>query len=304
MTIHIFYHSSDLDGHCGGAIIKYKFPDAKMHAINYNQQFPLEKINQEKDTIIFVDFCLQPISEIIKLFNIFNERLILIDHHISTINDLKENNLNNKISGIRDINFSGCELAWKFFYPETETPYCVHLLGRYDIWDHQDPNTLPFQFGMRLNDTWPNEKNITMWENYFKDTFDNHDSIVSQTIEKGKVILEYQRQENEKYAKSCAFELIFQGYKAIAINKLLTNSQLFDSIWDENKYDLMIAFGIRSNGMWTMSFYTTKTNVDCSKLAKSFGGGGHAQAAGCSLKILPDDFINQIQNSSFSILKI
>ena len=293
--IHCFYHSSDLDGHCSGAIVKYKFPQAQMHSINYGQQFPLEKIDLKEDTVIFVDFCMQPISEIVKLFKALGDRLIIIDHHVSTIRDLKTEKLCEKISGICVVGLAGCELTWQYFFPETETPECVRLLGRYDVWDHTDSNVLPFQMGMRMNNTWPDSKNMAIWEEYFDDDFTSHDSIIMQTIEKGKTILEYQKQENEKYAKSCAMEIEFEGFKTIAINKLLTNSQIFNSVWDESKYDLMITFGIRANGMWTMSFYTTKSEIDCSQIAKSFGGGGHAGAAGCNFKTLPPEFIKQIK---------
>jgi hypothetical protein len=131
-----------------------------------------------------------------------------------------------------------------------------------------------------------------MWQDYFSKYSDD---LIKDTIKDGQLILKYQKQENEKYAKSCAMEIDFKGFKAIAINKLLTNSQIFDSVWDESKYDLMITFGVRANGMWTMSFYSTKENVDCSEIAKIFNGGGHAGAAGCNFKTLPPDFVKQIK---------
>lgn len=297
--IHCFYHSSDLDGHCSGAIVKHKFPEAQMHSINYDQQFPWDKVNTEEDIIIIVDFSLQPFLEMTKLYTEFDDRLIWIDHHISAIEEAKKwkdgegnETLYDKIPGVRMVGFAGCELTWNYFFPETEVPEAVRLLGRYDVWDHEDPNVLPFQMGIRLENTWPDDKNMSMWQNYFSKF---SEELIKDTINKGKTILLYQKQENEKYAKNCAMEIDFRGFKAIAINKLLTNSQLFDSVWDENKYDLMITFGLRANGMWMMSFYTTKEDVDCSQIAKSLGGGGHRQAAGCNSKTLPSEFIKQIK---------
>ena len=49
----------------------------------------------------------------------------------------------------------------------------------------------------------------------------------------------------------------------------------------------MIHFCRGSNGMWNMSFYTTRDDVDCSEIAKSLGGGGHCQASGTVTKELP-----------------
>jgi len=299
--IKCFFHSSDLDGHCSGAIVKYKYPEAVLFGINYGQSFPYDKIFKD-DTIIMVDFGHQPFSEMIKLWKFVNEgkgHFVWIDHHASALKDANETIVENGKSfeaiciGKRTNGKAGCELAWEYFFPELETPEVVRLLGRYDVWDHTDPNVLPFQMGFRLENTWPNDENMAMWENYFNN---NSGDLIKDTIKNGELILKYQKQENEKYAKSCAFEMEFGGYKAICINKMLTNSQLFESVYDASKHDIMIAFGLRSNGHWTMSFYATKDDVDCSAIAKRYGGGGHKGAAGCNFKnLLDSDFkLNEI----------
>lgn len=288
--IRIFFHSSDLDGHCSGAIVKYKFTDAELHPINYGQDFPYDKVDIEKDTIIMVDFTLQPIEKTIELYEKFGDRFTLIDHHISAINDLNLHNLNDKIPGIRMNGMAGCELTWSHFFPDRELPKAIRLLGRYDVWDHKDPDVLPFQMGIRLHDTWPDEQSL--WQYYFHE---NANELIKDTISEGNLILKYQKQENEKYAKSCAFEMTFEGYRAICINKMLTNSQLFESVYSPDEHDIMIAFGLRKNGLWTMSFYTTKEDVDCSLIAKRFGGGGHKQAAGATFKKLPLKFVDYIK---------
>ena len=57
------------------------------------------------------------------------------------------------------------------------------------------------------------------------------------------------------------------------------NSLMFDSIYDPTKHKLMV--GYEHDGQkWTVSLYTTHDDVDCSEIAKSMGGGGHAKAAG------------------------
>lgn len=85
--------------------------------------------------------------------------------------------------------------------------------------------------------------------------------------------------ENKKYAKTCYFETEIDGLKCLAINKMLSNSQLFDSVWDETKYDAMLMFGYRK-GQWHVSLYSTKEDVDVSVVAKKYGGGGHRGASG------------------------
>ena len=41
---------------------------------------------------------------------------------------------------------------------------------------------------------------------------------------------------------------------------------------------------------YTFSFYSTKEEIDCSEIAKSFGGGGHRWASGCTVKNFEDIF--------------
>ncbi len=277
----IYFHSADLDGHCSAAIVKMKYPGAELIGINYGQEINYNNFS-ENEIVIMVDFSLQPFNEMIKLSQkVGLDKLVWIDHHKSAIEDA--NKLNFECPGVRISGFAACELTWNYFFPDRKIPEAIKLLGRYDVWDLSNPDVLPFQMGIRLEHTWPDNQN--MWQDYFNNQSNN---LVKNTIKNGKLILKYQKQENEKYTNSCAFEIEFEGYKAICINKLLTSSQLFDSVYDPNKHDIMITFGLRKNGIWTISFYTTKENIDCSIIAKNcktaITAGGHKGAAGASFK--------------------
>lgn len=294
--IKIFFHSSDLDGMCAGAIVKFKYPDAKLIGINYGQNFPFDTLDIKNDIVYMVDFSLQPFSEMVKLVSLIGlNKLIFIDHHKSVIEDANKTMLTNDnitmsfnqvCPGKREIGKGACELTWEYLYPYEKMPFAVSLLGRYDVWDLSNPTTLDFQYGMRLNNTWPD--NQELWKQFLRSDDNNETTmLIVDTIKSGETILKYQKQENEKYSKSCAFEVKFEGYNAICINKLLTNSQLFESVYDVTKHDIMISFGLRANGMWTMSFYTTKEGVDVSEIARKYGGGGHKRASGAIFKELP-----------------
>ena len=295
-----YYHNADLDGFASAAIVKDKYPEAELIGINYGQQIDYSKI-LENEIVIMVDFHLEPFTEMVRLAaKVGLDKLTWIDHHITAINEandcmLKHNDTNNFsfnqiCPGIRENGRAACELTWEFLHPDTIMPEAIRLLGRYDVWDLVDPNVLNFQYGMRLNNTDPN--NQDMWY-YFFDIYPTTDGWIKQTIRDGELILKYQKQENIKYASFAAFEFTFEGFKAIVINRLLTNSQMFESIWDNSKYDIMITFGLMKNGIWNMSFYTDKEGIDVSLLAKKFGGGGHKQAAGCQFSELPVDLIHK-----------
>jgi len=296
--IKCFFHSADLDGHCSGAIVKYKYPETELIGINYGQQFHWNEVDTKKDTIFMVDFGLQPFNEMAKLYTKFEDRLIWIDHHISAINEAEawkddiepdQTSLNLRIPGIRQNGTAACILTWKYLFPDTELPKAIELLGRYDVWDINE-EIMQFQYGFKANeDTWPDNQDL------WKPFFENQSSLITSTINTGKIILDYQRKQDEIYCKTCAFEIKFEGYRALAVNKRLTSSTLFDSIWSNKRYDIMITFGIKRNGLWDTSFYSDKPNVDVSQIAKKYGGGGHKGAAGCQFKILPKEFINKFK---------
>jgi len=48
-----------------------------------------------------------------------------------------------------------------------------------------------------------------------------------------------------------------------------------------------------------MSFYTKKDNIDCSEIAKKFGGGGHERAAAC---LIHDETIDQVKTRLIQML--
>ena len=274
-----FYHSADLDGHCSGAIIKGKYPECEMIGVDYGKDFPWYSIEAD-EKVFMVDFSLQPFEEMATLVKVCPD-LVWIDHHKSAIEEYKEwlNAGNAPILGIQRIGIGACALVWEYLCPETNLPTFIKLLGEYDVWNHSDPRTLSFQYGMRqFADTNPSN------QEFWLSLFDVEE--VQRITEIGGVILAYIKTENGKYCDACSFKTELDGLKCIAVNKMLANSQLFDSVWNEKKYDAMLTFGFR-NGKWTISLYSTKDNVDVSAIAKSHGGGGHKGAAGFQCEKLP-----------------
>jgi len=273
-----FYHSADLDGHCSGAIVKYKYPECEMFGIDYGDEFPFDSI-QQGEKVFMVDFALQPFTGMIWLNEISGNELVWIDHHKSAIESSNEDK-SGTIKGTRFDGIGACQLVWEYLF-DTEAPRSVKLLSEYDVWNHTDDDTLPFQFGLRQYETHPNEQ--IFWRQLFEVEGLNP---LDQIIGEGGIILQYQATENKKRCSACAFETELDGLKCIALNQMLTNSQIFDSVWDAEKYDAMLAFGFRK-GSWTVSLYSDKKDIDVSVIAKNRGGGGHKGAAGFQCDILP-----------------
>ena len=277
--IKVFYHDSDLDGFCSGAIIKHKYPTCETIGINYGQEFPWDTI-RKADVVYMVDFSL-PMADMERLNNTC--QLVWIDHHISAINAYKKSGI--KIKGMSSVGIGACALVWDYCYPYSIMPEAVQLLAEYDVWDHENPKTVPFQYGMRLEKALPG---VDVWSDLLvkRDPFTTP-GPVEDICENGKIVLEYENQSNEMYMKA-SFDVFFEGMKFITANKLYTNSQVFDSVWDNKKYHAMLTFGWVGD-CWRCSMYTDREGVDVSKIAVKHGGGGHKQAAGFTCDYLPFD---------------
>lgn len=273
-------HHNDLDGHCAGAIALKKFPEAELIEMNYGWPFPWNKIKQN-ETVIMVDFGLQPFSDMIKLATHAN--LIWIDHHKSALEDARKCGFS--VQGLRKDGKAGCELTWKYFFPDEPTPRAVTLLGRFDVWDLEySPLIMPFKYGMEARDTCPD--NAYLWDTLLKDDRDTH-RLMEDILKGGHAIEKFTQRKWATQAKDAAFEVEFDGLKCIAMNIPGYGSLPFKSVWDPKKHDAMMSFGW-VDGKWTVGLYTdNKPGVDVSKTAKAYGGGGHAGSSGFQCDELP-----------------
>ena len=66
------------------------------------------------------------------------------------------------------------------------------------------------------------------------------------------------------------------------INKERFNPINFGIDYHKDGYEGCACFHY-ANGMWNFSLYNDNGEVDCSQIAKQFGGGGHKGAAGFRL---------------------
>lgn len=301
MSDKCIYHSEDLDGKCSAAIVKYHLKDVKLYPFTYGNIFPWDEFTRD-DVVYIIDVSL-PIEDMYKL-DLKCKTLIYIDHHKSAIeryntfcNDFYTMNRTPwNLFGSRSIGKAACELTWEWFHPNEEVPLFIELLGAYDTWRNSDQNRwnriiMPFQYGMQTESTNP-ETHMETWKEYFKDS-GNLNGILQETIECGSSIRDYLNQRNAQNTERNAYEAKFESLRAICINSLEHSSSILDSVYNPDIHDIMIVYTHQKDS-WYVSLYSTKNDIDCSKLATKYGGGGHFSASGFR--------ISNNQNLPWSIL--
>lgn len=244
--------------------------------------------------VIMVDFSYKrPVIE--KIIDDANSLLIL-DHHKTAAADLaglppagvslhefdqtqhaaqKGNSVRGCVVGVLfDMERSGAGIAWDFFHNRAHTgeprPEFIDYIEDRDLWKKQLPEGDQFTIALR---SYPQD-------------FDVWDTLVARgpqpLIEQGRAIWRY-------YRKICD-DILKEAYiSAIAHHACwMVNAPYFAA--SEVAGDLAeraLIFGAsyfqRADGMWQYSL-RSRSDFDVSEIARKFGGGGHAKAAGFAVR--------------------
>ena len=281
-----FYHAGDFDGKCSAAIVQQAYKDVKLVGVDYGNPFAFDLINPGEE-VFLVDFSL-PFTDqgMLRLNEV--SKLNWIDHHKTALDEAHAKGFLASKGQLLSVKRAACELTWEYLFHDKPVPYAVTLFGRYDVWDHEDyPDALPFQYGARAHGLSVQDGPFSserLWSLLFSDTdwlVGGHQFGVSHLISLGTTILKYQEQMNETTAKKYAFTSMWGSLHCLCINAPAGGSKLLESIYDENNHHLMIVFcyaGAKRG--WGFGLYSSRGDIDCSEIAKRYGGGGHKGAAG------------------------
>lgn len=284
------YHAADHDGKGSAAIVRSIYPQIELLALNHDTEIPFEMIAAH-DLVVVCDFAL-PMDFMFELNNKLD--FTWIDHHVSSIKKYDDMLVAGAkaIKGSRKIGQAAIELTWQYFYPDIKVPLGVELLAKQDLFDLSDKRVLPFEYAMQS--FGQNNPQDAVWKDIFADKMD-----VEMMVAQGERILSWISERNINLVRNLAFEAEIDGLKCICANMPQGRSYFFDSLENVEKYDVLINFYMNKKLQWNISFYSSKKEVDVSKLAAKFGGGGHKGAAGASkLSQLPDFLLEIKSNNS------
>jgi len=266
------------------------YPQAELLECSYN--YDSEKLwefcGDKWDKLFIVDFSLR--DEDMDGMRTFDNTPTWIDHHSSSIERFGESY--GHWAGIREVGKAGCELTWEFLFPEEPMPRIVSMLGRYDVWDHADPNCIYANYGvLMLDDGFRREDKCScagddvMWKDLFGSGLspmdDNGNPIswtpVDQLCSMGGIAAIWKAREAE-FKGHNAFEASIDGKPFLCVNTPMADSYDWESVMGD-KYFGYCSFYMTKRGNYKYSLRQQGDN-DVSGIAMKFGGGGHAGAAG------------------------
>ena len=274
----VFYHAFCWDGLGAAYIVKRSIGDCTCIPINYGKHSitslrdlvgsVCKKALVDSD-IIFVDFCL-PYDLMVALNNLTSGRMFVLDHHLTQYPILKKLSEETSVQVFYDSHESGTSLAAIVFNGGRMEPLFKYIKDR-DLWN------------FNYEETQSVNAFISEYSRKDVSVIDQLLNIpIEEMVEKGNLLL--------KYKNSLVDEL---SSKAVKI-KLLGIEILYVMCIAAIASDVGNAMAEVSPSKTSVCVYNIKggislsfrsIGVDCTPLAKHFGGGGHAQACGASVDL-------------------
>jgi len=292
----LILHHIDMDGYMAGFCLYLALGDqAEYYPIDYGQ--PLPGI-QEGQQVIMVDFSVSR-EHVETLYDLCKGNFLLLDHHVMAAQDLK---------GLTyctvNTSKSGALLAYEHVLPELQTKaernkggithrmiFFLERLVRY-----VDDND---RFELKMKDT---QEVYQALHSYYPWDFETWKSelfskSMTEIVRDGKVAKRYQSFVVGDVVRQTARYGLLEGYSCRVCNfaffqteighRLLSNDAPVSVVWYQKKSG-QYYYSLRSNAK-------AENPIHVGELAKSLGGGGHANAAGFVTSKPPHEVIEFLE---------
>jgi oligoribonuclease NrnB/cAMP/cGMP phosphodiesterase (DHH superfamily) len=268
---YVIYHAQCTDGWSAAFIAKMRYPEAKLLPRNHGEPIDIEMF-RDKD-VLCVDINLRgkndEVAAIAKSYHIY-------DHHKS------ETDIIGKPYVTYDVTRSGAGLAWDYLFGKDflpsdyyqGRPFWIDYVEDRDLWKFSLPKSEEVNAYIM---TFPYE--IEAWDRMARSQF-------LYMVTAGEAILlhinKYVR-EAVKLAQPGTLNLAGKRYTVGVVNvPYLNTSEVGHAL--AHRYDIGLGYFERADGMIQFSA-RSMGDIDVSLVAKAFGGGGHANAAGFQLPL-------------------
>ena len=285
----------------------------------FSKDNKVEDLHKDFENLIMTDISFNDVSYMKKLWKEFGTNFVWCDHHAPIIKASFENHFDD-VPGIRDTKRSAILNVWKYLYDqfdesynEKKVPELLRILSGWDSWSYEREG-YEFEYVRNINKavTVNYELKLSEARKLVHDlymVYVEHQpsgnmsgafrdgALISTLYETGKKLNEYDDQVMRDIIEKsgdCTWKLSiwnedkqeFSYRNACAIfHQGQSNSTFFKSLIDTNCQN-GIVFKHQTNGNWVVSLYNVKDDdsFHCGEFMKrSYKGGGHAGAAGCTL---------------------
>ncbi len=251
----VIYHANCWDGFCAAWIAwRVHNTEVDLYAAHYGQSPPDVKGRH----VYIVDFSYKrPVMEQILRDA---QSVVVLDHHKTA-----EAELEGLDGCVFDMQRSGGRLTWEWFYPDLSSSWLVDYTEDRDLWRWKLPNSRAVSAALR---SYPLD--LQQWEGF------SH-LRPNDFVREGEAILRSEAQLINQHTRN-AREITVAGHKILAVNATVLFSDIAGELAKGRPFGA--CWFDRQDGKRQWSLRSREDGVDVSEIAKRYGGGGHAQAAG------------------------
>jgi oligoribonuclease NrnB/cAMP/cGMP phosphodiesterase (DHH superfamily) len=270
-----FYHAGCPDGFGAVWAVWRAWGDSARYVARGHED-ALDARRHEGEHVVFVDIA--PDNALLRDLADAAREVTVLDHHVSArdrytsdlplVNEIEAES--HKIHF--DLDHSGAVLAWQHFHPGEPAPDLLLYVEDQDLWSWKLPHSeaVNAAIGSHARD------------------FESWNELSARTTQslaaEGEPIVRSNRIEVQRILES-AHRLCIGSRRVEAVNSPILRSAVGHELAKRAAFGLPIGVAYRLNDSRVdVSIYSIG-DVDVSKIAAEFGGGGHRNAAGFSVSL-------------------
>jgi oligoribonuclease NrnB/cAMP/cGMP phosphodiesterase (DHH superfamily) len=273
MKTYVLFHAGCFDGFCSAWVARTVLKgDVEYIPVNYGQPVPVLETHCR---LYILDFCYSQ-AQLLAWWNSTTvDEMVILDHHKTAQQALT--GFDKVCEGLDlacplikfDMNKSGGRLAWEHFRPGAPIPGLVAYTEDRDLWLWKQPESREVNACLRSH-----KMDFDLWDSF---GFLSTEDLWLKFRLEGSAILRREAQivgDHVKFAR----EVTIAGHHVLMVNATVCVSEIGAELASGRPFGA--TYLDRQDGFRIYSLRSRDGGIDVSQVAKSFGGGGHRNAAG------------------------
>lgn len=265
------YHANCADGFGAALAVWMRFGNSvEFIPASYGENPP----NCADHDVLLVDFsyklpALEMILEQAK-------SVTILDHHKTAEADIQPLLDAERIHGEFDMDRSGAAMTWDWCFPDEDRPRLIEYIQDRDLWQFNLEGTREITAVLFSYD-----QDFDIWKGIMSALED--DEVLGNVLHTGRALRRKHMKDVKQAIDATKRRMLICGYSVPVANVPYTYASDAGNIMSEG--ELFAACYFDTPDGRKFSLRSKDTGMDVSEIAKRFGGGGHARAAGFQVPI-------------------
>ena len=280
-----FYHAPCADGIFAAHALRMCQRDKVAFVPYEHQKVPdlifCKKEYPRAEKLFFLDCAGPNAGYIFDALKLFKHGVTVIDHHKTALEFLSAVK-DERFKFVYDVNKSGCRLAWEEFFRGNEMPEIFEYVEDNDLYRFKLPRSKEFTAGLFA-------RNLPLVASPLECFVLIENISIEECIESGVEVLAKKTQAIAEIVENKAFSVVFPSMPHVTCwcaecDEPSYISDLGDALARSHGTGLGAIFRFKEETkLWSVSLRSVG-EIDTTVIAKSYGGGGHKNASGCSIE--------------------